>query len=48
MARIPGPLGERYFEFYNNVGVFNGYNDLTDNVPDELVDVRSWWYVCRL
>ena len=35
-----GPIGERYFEFYNNVGVFNGYNDLT-TFP------MNWWMFVR-
>lgn len=35
-----GPLGSRYFEFYNNVGVFEGYtNSTTFNM--------NWWMFVR-
>lgn len=33
-------LGQRYFEFYNNVGVFNGYN--TGKTFD-----MNWWFFMR-
>lgn len=35
-----GPFGQRYFEFYNNVGVFNGFNDGT-TFP------MNWWLFVR-
>jgi hypothetical protein len=35
-----GPIGQRYFEFYNNIGVYNGYNDLT-TFP------MNWWFFVR-
>lgn len=35
-----GPLGQRYFEYYNNVGVYNGYNDGT-TFP------INWWVFVR-
>lgn len=34
-----GPFGARYFEMYNNVGVFNGYNDGTT------FSMNQWYYV---
>jgi hypothetical protein len=34
------PLGQRYFEYYNNVGVYNGYNDGT-TFP------MNWWFFVR-
>lgn len=34
------PLGQRYFEYYNNTGVFNGYSDgTTFNM--------NWWFFVR-
>lgn len=35
-----GPFGSRYFEFYNNVGVFESYNNLT-TFP------MNWWMFVR-
>jgi hypothetical protein len=35
-----GPIGERYFEFYNNTGVYNGYSDGT-TFP------MNWWMFVR-
>ena len=35
-----GPFGQRYFEFYNNIGVYNGYSDLT-TFP------MNWWMYVR-
>ena len=35
-----GPLGQRYFEYYQNIGVFNGYNDGT-TFP------MNWWIFVR-
>ena len=35
-----GPFGQRYFEYYNNVGVFNGYSDGT-TFP------MNWWFYVR-
>ena len=35
-----GPLGQRYFEFYNNTGVFNGYSD-GSTFP------MNWWFFVR-
>ena len=35
-----GPFGQRYFEYYNNVGVFNGYSNLT-TFP------MNWWMYVR-
>lgn len=35
-----GPFGSRYFEFYNNVGIFNGYSNLT-TFP------MNWWMFVR-
>jgi hypothetical protein len=35
-----GPIGQRYFEFYNNKGVYNGYNDGT-TFP------MNWWFFVR-
>ena len=33
-------IGQRYFEYYNNIGVFNGYNDgTTFNM--------NWWFYVR-
>ncbi|MGH9688919.1 MAG: hypothetical protein ACRD5K_17710, partial [Candidatus Acidiferrales bacterium] len=34
------PIGQRYFEYYENVGVFNGYNDGT---TFDMV----WWFFVR-
>lgn len=35
-----GPLGQRYFEYYNNTGVFNGYGD-GSTFP------MNWWFFVR-
>jgi hypothetical protein len=35
-----GPIGQRYFELYNNVGMFEGYNNLT-TFP------MNWWMFVR-
>jgi len=35
-----GPMGQRYFEYYNNTGVFNGYSDLS-TFP------MNWWMFVR-
>jgi hypothetical protein len=34
------PLGQRYFEYYNNVGNYNGYGDLT-------TFNMNWWFFIR-
>lgn len=34
-----GPFGQRYFEFYNNVGAFEGYNDGTT------FPMNDWFYL---
>jgi MYXO-CTERM domain-containing protein len=35
-----GPMGQRYFEYYNNIGVYNGYSNLTTFPQD-------WWFFIR-
>ncbi|MGH9688363.1 MAG: hypothetical protein ACRD5K_14860 [Candidatus Acidiferrales bacterium] len=35
-----GPIGQRYFEYYENVGVYNGYSDGT-TFP------MNWWFFVR-
>ncbi len=35
-----GPYGQRYFEYYNNTGVFNGYSD-GSTFP------LNWWFFVR-